>query len=258
MIIPMRTLYIFYEEVFLMTNTQRHGAKAKRYPSRPRSGAAARAIGTLAVAGLVFAAALACADYGQKLTMAYPKHDEVIARDEDWALRLVNPWNSIPDNYEVNLREVPGGEQVDERIYEPLMEMLEAARESNCGELPNVESGYRTQETQQRLYDQEIAKNLDEGYSMEEARELAGQWVAVPGTSEHQLGLAVDLSGETYDVFLWLQENSYKYGFIWRYQGDKTPLTGIAEEVWHYRYVGAEAAAEMYQQGLCLEEYLEN
>lgn len=238
-------------------NTQKYGTHARRRRER-RRGAAAQLIGILTVAGLVFTAVLACADYAQKVTVVYPEYEEAAARDEDWALRLVNRWNYVPDSYEISLREVPGGEQVDERIYGPLMDMLEAAREGNCGELPNVESGYRTQEVQQSLYDEEIAKNLAEGYDEDEARELAEQWVAVPGTSEHQLGLAVDLSGETYDVFLWLQENSYKYGFIWRYQGGKTQLTGVAEEVWHYRYVGVKAATEMYEQGVCLEEYVNN
>ena len=177
--------------------------------------------------------------------------------DGEWNLLLVNRWNPLPENYTVDLVEVPGGQQVDERIYQPLMEMLEAAREGNWGELPQVLSGYRTQEEQEKLFQEEIDGNLAEGYSEEEARELAQQWVAVPGTSEHQLGLAVDLGGATYDVFFWLQEHSWEYGFIWRYPGDKTDLTGTAEEVWHYRYVGKEAAKEIYEQGVCLEEYLE-
>ena len=80
--------------------------------------------------------------------------------------------------------------------------------------------------------------------------------MAVPGYSEHQAGLAVDINGATYDLYFWLQENSYKYGFIFRYPGSKTEITGVAEEVWHYRYVGVEAATEMYEKGLCLEEYL--
>ncbi len=177
--------------------------------------------------------------------------------DEAWNLMLVNRDNAIPDNYEVNLVEVEGGERVDERIYEPLMEMLNAAREENWGELPMVVSGYRTQEKQQSLYDEKIAKFKKEGYSDSEAVRQAEQWVAVPGHSEHQLGFAVDINGATYDVYLWLQENSYKYGFIFRYPGSKTDITGTAEEVWHYRYVGVEAATEMYENGLCLEEYLE-
>ena len=72
--------------------------------------------------------------------------------DTEWNLTLVNKWNPIPDNYEINLVEVPGGEKVDERIYEPLMEMLEAAKEGNWDQLPMVVSGYRTQEKQQQLY----------------------------------------------------------------------------------------------------------
>ena len=101
-----------------------------------------------------------------------------------------------------------------------------------------------------------------QGYSEAEARRLAEQWVAVPGTSEHQLGLAVDISMEdtatqtTSDMWQWLMKNSYKYGFILRYPEDKTNITGISYEPWHYRYVGREAAEEIYRSGLCLEEYL--
>ena len=152
---------------------------------------------------------------------------------------------------------MPGGEKVDSRIYGPLTDMLEAAREGNNGELPRVISGYRTQEVQQSFYDEKVSQYKNEGYSEGEARELASQWVARPGNSAHQLGLAVHLEGDTYDVFFWLQENSYKYGFIFRYPGSKTDITGTAEEVWHYRYVGVEAATEMYEQGLCLEEYVQ-
>lgn len=179
-----------------------------------------------------------------------------VADDTDWNLVLVNYENPIPENYEPDLVEVTGGEKVDRRIYDPLMEMLEAAKEGNWDQLPMVVSGYRTQEKQQSLYDDKVKKYEKQGYSKEEAKEMAEQWVAVPGYSEHQIGLAVDINGATYDVYLWLQANSYKYGFIFRYPGYKTDLTGVAEEVWHYRYVGVEAATEMYEQGLCLEEYL--
>ena len=178
------------------------------------------------------------------------------ASGADWNLLLVNYENAIPENYEINLVEVSGGEEVDERIYDPLMEMLEAAREGNWDQLPMVVSGYRTQAKQQEFFDNKVAKYQSEGHSMGEAEELAKQWVAVPGYSEHQVGLAVDINGATYDLYFWLQENSYKYGFIFRYPGNKTAITGVAEEVWHYRYVGVEAATEMYEKGLCLEEYL--
>lgn len=173
-----------------------------------------------------------------------------------WNLTLVNYNHPIPDQYQADLVELEGGERVDRRIYDPLMNMLTDAKQANLGKLPKVVSGYRTQEKQQSLYDEKIAKYKQQGYDDREAIKQAEQWVAVPGFSEHQLGFAVDINGAAYDVYLWLQQNSYKYGFIFRYPGDKTDITKVAEEVWHYRYVGVEAASEMFEQGLCLEEYL--
>ena len=174
-----------------------------------------------------------------------------------WYLVLVNSDNPIPENWEVDPVEVSGGQTVDSRIYDPLMEMFEAARSVNMDHFPNVESGYRSTEKQRRLWDQKLSEFLTEGYTEQEARDLTEKWVSIPGTSEHQLGLAVDISGEVYDIYPWLQANSYKYGFVLRYPTDKTAVTGVAPEEWHYRYVGVEAATEMYEQGLCLEEYLE-
>lgn len=177
--------------------------------------------------------------------------------DTDWHLALVNREHPLPENYmdvPISLADVPGGEKVEERIYEPLMEMLDDAEEFG----PVVVSGYRTPEKQQSLYEDKIKEYKKQGYSENEAIGLAQQWVAEPGTSEHQLGLAVDINGADYDIYLWLQENSYKYGFIFRYPGNKAHITNVAEEVWHYRYVGKEAAAEIHERGICLEEYLEN
>ena len=183
--------------------------------------------------------------------------DESTTNSTEWNLVLVNNKNAIPENYEPKLVEMPGGEKVDERIYEPLMEMLEAAKEENLDQLPMVVSGYRTQKKQQKLLDDKIAEFRREGNSQSEAEEMAKKWVASPGYSEHQIGLAIDINGATYDLYFWLQENSYKYGFIFRYPGNKTDITGVSEEVWHYRYVGVEAATEIYEKGICLEEYLE-
>ena len=174
-----------------------------------------------------------------------------------WNLVLVNRDHPLPADWTVEPVEVPGGQTVDKRIYEPLMEMFEAARSVNLDMLPNVESGYRSGEKQQSLYDERLSEFLNEGYSEREARKLTEQWVSVPGTSEHQLGFAVDISGQVYDIYPWLQANSCQYGFILRYPADKTDITGVAGEEWHFRYVGVEAATEMYEQGLCLEEYLE-
>lgn len=87
--------------------------------------------------------------------------------------------------------------------------------------------------------------------------------MSVPGTSEHQLGLAVDINADGihsagYEVYEWLEQNAHNYGFIYRYPPDKTEVTGVENEPWHYRYVGAEAAKEIHQKGICLEEYVKS
>ena len=88
----------------------------------------------------------------------------------------------------------------------------------------------------------------------DEAREKALETVAVPGTSEHQMGLAVDISGEA--AHAWLAEHCWEYGFILRYTEEKAEITGIADEPWHFRYVGREISMDMKDSGLCLEESL--
>ena len=180
----------------------------------------------------------------------------------EWKLLLVNRWNPIPERYAPELTELWNGESVDSRIYSDLQEMFDDARAE--GLEPYVNAGYRTNEVQQSLMDQEVENYISQGYSEAEARKMAEQWVAVPGTSEHQMGLAVDISMNdngsrgAADVWQWLMENSYKYGFILRYPEDKAEITGIAYEPWHYRYVGKETAEEIYRRGVCLEEYLGN
>ena len=83
--------------------------------------------------------------------------------DTPWYLALVNRWNPLPEDYEVDLVEVPGGEKVDERIYDPLMEMLDAAEAEDLG--PIVVSGFRTEEKQQSLYEDKIREYRKQGYS---------------------------------------------------------------------------------------------
>ena len=138
--------------------------------------------------------------------------------------------------------------------------MFDAARAD--GVYPIVAAGYRTTEKQQSLMAERISDYQKEGYSDEAAKAEAEKWVAVPGTSEHQLGIAVDINADGIhsagqEVYDWLDENGYLYGFVHRYPSDKTEITGISNEPWHYRYVGMEAAADMTSQNLCLEEYLE-
>lgn len=183
---------------------------------------------------------------------------------EAWKLLLVNPWNKLPDGYQPELKRLANGLMVDERIYDDLNDMLSDCWEA--GLAPIVCSAYRTDATQQRLYRNKVARLKAAGYSTAAALEEAGKWVAVPGTSEHQTGMALDIVSRSYQLLneaqeqtaeqQWLMEHSWEYGFILRYPKDKTEITGIGYEPWHYRYVGREAAAAMKESGFCLEEYL--
>lgn len=176
-----------------------------------------------------------------------------------WNLILVNREHSIPNDYEVELTELSNGEKVDSRIYPELQEMFNNARAEGLGMF--VADGYRTESEQQELLDEKIKEYEDEGISRRKAKKLAKKWVSIPGTSEHQLGISVDINADISissdeAVYTWLAENSYKYGFINRYPADKTEVTGTIYEPWHYRYVGKKAALEIYSKGLCLEEYV--
>ena len=130
-----------------------------------------------------------------------------------------------------------------------------------------VTSAYRRYDKQQQLIDKYVQEFMAQGMSYNQALEKVMEDTALPGQSEHQTGLCVDFMtrsmsnldnsfAET-DVFEWLKENSWKYGFIIRFPEDKTNITGYSYESWHYRFVGLERASIMYQTGLCYEEYLE-
>ena len=198
----------------------------------------------------------------QLLGDAYSKLQitHVIPVSEEWNLIVVNRWNEIPEEYVVDLIELSNGQKVDSRIYPTLQEMFDAARAE--GIYPIVGEGYRTAEEQQKILDDKIQAYINEGYSRARAEKTAKEWVALPGTSEHQLGIAVDINADkskcsNEEVYTWLTENAYKYGFILRYPMGKQEITGTSYEPWHYRYVGVEAAKDIYEQGICLEEYME-
>jgi D-alanyl-D-alanine carboxypeptidase len=104
------------------------------------------------------------------------------------------------------------------------------------------------------------------GYSYEKACAITEETLAVPGASEHQAGLSVDIVTLRHQVLndafadtkagKWLAEHAHEYGFILRYPKDKEEITGINYEPWHFRYVGKEAAEQIYELGCCLEEYV--
>ena len=186
------------------------------------------------------------------------------AAETDWRLLLVNPWNELPEDYEVELATLANGLQVDARIYDDLSAMLTARREEGLS--PIVCSAYRTEGKQRQLYTNKVARVRASGVPEEQVEAEAAKWVAPPGTSEHQTGLALDIVAASYQLLdegqedtaeqKWLMENSWKYGFILRYPSEKSAITGIGYEPWHYRYVGRAAAAEIHRTGVCLEEYL--
>ena len=115
------------------------------------------------------------------------------------------------------------------------------------------------------------AEYLDKGIyglSLEDAHTVVQTYSAVPGQSEHQTGLCVDFitsdmgtdlteAFETTEAFAWLAENAYKFGFILRYPKGKESITGYTYEPWHYRFVGREAATDIHNGGMTLEQYLQ-
>ena len=183
---------------------------------------------------------------------------------EDWNLILVNKTHPIPEDYQVELKSIGSGHQIDARAYDDFKAMIQASQ--NDGVTIYVTSSYRDLNKQIALYEKKTDSYLQQGYSLEDALSKAGQVVAVPGTSEHHLGLALDMVSSEYrrldekqeqtKGFQWLKEHSWEYGFILRYPNGSTDITGIIYEPWHFRYVGLEAAKEIYESGVTLEEYL--
>ena len=183
---------------------------------------------------------------------------------DDELLTVVNPWNPLPEDWVSDLVTLSDGRRVDSRCYEAFEEMMAACRDA--GYAPFLCSAYRTQETQQSLYDNKVQRLINSGMSEDEAKVEAAKTVAIPGTSEHQLGLAVDIvdanmqdltdEQENTATQKWLMANSWRYGFIHRYPNSKTDITGIIYEPWHYRYVGKDAAQDIFNRDITLEEYL--
>ena len=182
---------------------------------------------------------------------------------------MVNPWNYVPADYEpdlVSLTSAHGvqGSQVDRSCYDALIAMIE-----DCNKVAPqayVVSSYRTHQMQTDNFNRKVKFYMDQGYYEETAKKKAATSIAIPGTSEHQLGLAVDIIDTDLWVLdsrqaelpaqKWLMAHCWEYGFILRYPADKIDITGIIYEPWHYRYVGKELAAELHELDITLEEYI--
>lgn len=178
---------------------------------------------------------------------------------------LVNPWNYLPEGYTPELVNVNDSYyRIDSGCYDALLRMIDDCKAA--GHAPRLASAYRTQADQIYLFQRKVDYYLSLGCQNWYAQTEAAKHIAVPGTSEHQLGLAVDIIDSYYTNMddaqadtatqQWLMEHCAEYGFILRYPSGTTEITGIIYEPWHYRYVGVEIAMEIQELGITLEEYL--
>ncbi len=184
-------------------------------------------------------------------------------------LMLVNAEHPLPEDYAPELVQVEDKDgrtyQLDVRCAQAFWDMM--ADCAAAGGEPYICSGFRLRKDQEELFRDKIKRLIEGGTDPEEAPEEAAKTVAVPGTSEHESGLAADLIDESYPYLdelqeqtptqKWLMENSWRYGFILRYPNGTTEQTGIIYEPWHYRYVGERYAGEIFRMGVTLEEYLQ-
>ena len=168
---------------------------------------------------------------------------------------LVNEQNRLPADYVpeglVNLytsrhsfRLANSEIYLTRETYEAVEQMFHAAEEANVNGYI-VTSGYRSYQRQQEVYAQSEPGKAQQ-----------------PGASEHQTGLAFDVTTETSNGFestpqyAWLSQHAHEYGFIQRYPANKADITGISYEPWHYRYVGVEVATRIHNTGMTLEEFV--
>ena len=191
--------------------------------------------------------------------------DSLVFDKNDWRIILVNKQHSVPADYEFPLGNLTENLQCDERVIDDLVLMLRDAR--SAGMNIWIVSPYRSGDKQENLFNYDLGKYMSSGMNYFDAYQLAAEAVTLPGTSEHQIGLAFDIVNNEYAHLgegfgetkegIWLAENCYKYGFILRYPADKEYITTIEYEPWHFRYVGREAAAYMTFNDLTLEEFWE-
>ena len=171
---------------------------------------------------------------------------------------LVNYNHQIPSDENINLIDYKGY-RIADIAYNDLVDMDEAAQKD--GVILQINNSYRSTDEQKQMFNDKLISYQNEGYSYEEAYSQTKLTVQEPGYSEHQTGLAIDFSESGNQIhndqmWDWLKQNAYKYGFILRYPEDKYDITKITYEPWHYRYVGKEVAKYITQNNLTLEEYV--
>ncbi|SIS47250.1 M15 family metallopeptidase [Salimicrobium flavidum] len=178
---------------------------------------------------------------------------------------IVNKQRKLPEGYEppdMTVPEVPFSfeefhpkKQMREEAAGALEELFQSAEEEGMNLV--AASGYRSYERQKTIYENSVAQN---------GEEYANRYSAKPGTSEHQTGLAMDVTSREMNFRLeqsfidteegkWLEENAHRFGFVIRYPEGKTDITGYAYEPWHLRYLGEELAGKVHEQNKTLEEF---
>lgn len=182
---------------------------------------------------------------------------------EDWKIMLINKQHPIPEEYEFTLATIKGSMKCDERIIPELQQMMQEAKKD--GVILVIRSPYRDYERQIYLFNRKVKGYMKKKMSYLESYRTTAQAVTIPGASEHQAGLALDITSDSYSTLTqgfadtkageWLAEHSFEYGFILRYPEGKEDITGISFEPWHFRYVGKTAAKYMYDHELTLEEF---
>jgi len=197
---------------------------------------------------------------------SFKEKEEYHFSKEDWRLVLINKQHPIPDNYTFtlgNIKTIKGQMKCDERIIEDLLSMMQAAKEDGVNIA--ICSPYRDLNRQEVLFNRKIKAYMSKGMSYMDAYSISSQSVTVPGASEHQIGLAIDIVSDDYITLdegfadtkagKWLAEHSCEYGFILRYPKGKEYITSIGFEPWHFRYVGKEAAQLITKEQITLEEF---
>ena len=186
-------------------------------------------------------------------------------------LLLVNKQNPLPQSYlpEKLVLEVKSEIWIQEEVHQAFGQMNRGAQAAGIRGLVLV-SGYRCYQYQKKVYNRKVDSLIKAGLTKEEASQKAQTIVALPGTSEHQTGLAMDLTNTTLarkkdplieefaqtDEGKWLDLHAHEYGFILRYPKEKMGITHITYEPWHYRYVGIYHARKIKEANICLEEYV--
>ncbi|MCM1118988.1 MAG: M15 family metallopeptidase [bacterium] len=184
---------------------------------------------------------------------------------DDWRLILVNKQHPIPEDYDFTLATIKGSQRCDERIIDDLLTMMQAAKDA--GFTLVIKSPYRSDARQEYLFDRKIKQFMGKGMSYMDAFKLSSQVVMVPDSSEHQIGLSLDIVCDYYETLTqgfgdteagkWMEEHCAEFGFIVRYPKGKEYITSVEYEPWHFRYVGVEAATIIMEQELTLEEFVE-